>query len=677
MLLFLLSITVNKSNLYLETRLFNNSAYSDYIYITTDEGGILSFNPEDSSWATINSISGLPSNKTKEIFIRGDSVFVLLNGGIVILNKRLERINFQEINSLFFSDTSIYTIKINKDKVLLGSSRGIQWFNLKDFGALSKKVENKDYGFKVFEILPLDTCFLVGTNRGVYKISSNLNDTLLIKPLGETYSILVSHLGIWAGGSWGCKEILSDTGSFSEYTVRDIKEIDEKIYIGTNGGLYKWSGNIWEKIYGGDIRGFYKVSDSLALVVRGEGILFEGTSNFIYPPGISSNLVTDLTQTPDGKIYVVHKFSRSISVFDGKKWKIVNRRNNWNLPGGYLFNIESDSKGRIYLGLWYWFEKDDTSHIPVIFCWEPNKDTMPYPILPPLYGRTISGMLIDKNDNLWIGIIRKDGSYVLRMQRTNENSFDWRIYQDPEVKWKRVFAEGIEGIYCGNSPTDGGAGIHILKEDGRCIKIRGNLGSSTTSMTSDLIGNIWAGLENGLVYIVGESIERSYSTGKIDGLATDYKKGVWCYNSTTGLSYLSPNGSWESLPSELKNLEPFDLKDVISPLHILERNKLFICTYKGLYEFELNLNEKDLYKVDVYPNPFNASINEELHFSARNLGGKEILIYDLTGNKKGSYKVPQGENDFSIIIDLPSGLYIYLVVTNGEVIGRGKFVVVR
>ncbi len=653
--------------------LFNNTVYSDYIYMSTDNGGLVSFNPQDSSWNWINSFSGLPSNVTKDIYVRGDSVFVLSKGGITILNKEFTIMNSQNLNPILFTDTAPDCILLDKNKVILGGESGIQWFDLNRFGSLSS-VDKMDYDFRVFEISSLDTCYLLGTSRGIFKTNSNFEDTVKIDSSVETYTIFVSGNSIWAGGSWGCKEITGDSAVFTEDTVWTIGEIDGYIYVGSTIGLYRYNKS-WQKVHSGDVRGFAKIlpQNLRASIVRGQGLLFLGPWNYFYPPGLASNMVTDLTQTPDGKIYVSHKDTKKISVFEGNEWKILNERDQWNFSRGHLFNIESDSEGRIYFGLWYYHQ------IPLLYCWDTQNDTMPRPIDLPIPATTVTGMLVDSNDDLWVGLLRaSDGSnWVLKMRRVGGDSLEWSRYQDPGIIWKRVFAEGSAGVYCGNSPTDGGAGIHIMHDNGIFEEVAGNLGSSTISMCPDLKGNIWAGLEDRLVYITGNSVERTEISNRYEGLAVDFLGGLWCYNTMEGLSYLNPEGDWESLPLELRDVPSFSIEDVIYPLHFAKDRNLYVCTYNGLYEFDLDFGVPDSREVNVYPNPFNCEDNDNLFFSAEDLGGKSLLIYDIIGNMKGKYVIPSGSNVFQINIDLSSGLYLFFVTENGEVIYKGKFAVIR
>ncbi len=670
---------VNTSELHLRMDMFNNSIYSNNIYMTTDNGGLVSFNPEDSSWNWVNLLSGLPSNETKDLFIRGDSLLVLSKGGITILDENLNLINFQDFTPLFFvADTNPSCIYVHKNNVILGGENGLQWFNLRTFGNFSREVEHEDYNFKVFEILSLDTCYLLGTSRGVFRADTNFEDTVMIDASGETYTLFVSDSSIWAGGAWGCKEILSDTTIFSDDTVWTIGKIDEDIYIGSRAGLYKYNGDTLERIHGGDVRGFASVSPQnlRVSVIRRTGLRFQGSSRYIYPPGLGSNMVTDLVQTPDGKIYVSHKDTRRISFYDGNGWKVLNRGNNWGFPGGVMYNMESDSQGRIYFGFWYWYQ------VPILFCWDTQNDTMPQPIELPVSATTVTGMSVDSNDDLWIGLYRTasyvEGNWVVKMHWVNEDSFEWTIYQDPEMVWKRVFAEGRAGMYCGNSPSYGGVGIHILGNNAADIEaIRGNLGSSTVSMCADLKGNIWTGLEDRLIYISDNDVESVETMSKFEGLAVDFQGGLWCYNTLSGLRYLNPEGNWESLPEVLREVQPFSLNDVISPLHLTKNENLFVCTYNGLYEFNLDFNVPDSGEIKVYPNPFNYERHNTLNFSAEDLGGKNILIYDIIGSLKEEYNVPVGWTNFPIDVSLSSGLYLYFVTDEGKVIHKGKFVVVR
>lgn len=678
MFIFLLSITLNATELHLRMDTFTKSLYSGKIYLTTDNGGLVSFNPEDSSWNWVNAVSGLPSNNTKDLFVRNDSVFVLSGGGISILDKDFSFISSQNFNPLLFvADTNPVSIYINDDNVILGGKGSVQWFNLNHFGNIGRQVEYEDYNFNIFEILPLDTCYLFGTDRGLFKVDTNFQDTVLIDSTGETYSIFVSGNSMWIGGSWGCKEITGDSAVFSEDTVWTIGKINEDIYIGTKRGLYRYDGG-WNRIHGGDVRGFARVfpQDLRVSAVRGHGLLFEGPWNFLAPPGLASNMVADMVQTPDGKIYLSHKDTKKISVFDGDEWNILNGVNSWNFPGGDILNIESDSEGRIYFGFWYW------EQVPILYCWDTVNDTMPKPIQLPIDATTVTGMAVDSNDDLWVGLFRVpkygEGNWVLKMHRENGNSLEWTRYQNPGIVWKRVFAEGSEGMYCGNSPPEGGVGIHVLGEEENEIEsVTGSLGSGTISMCSDLNGNIWAGLEDKLIYISDVNVEKVESPNKFEGLAVDFQGGLWCYNSTEGMSYRNPEGIWQPLPQALTNLKTFPVKDIISHLHFTENNNLFVCTYNGLYEFELGFNQADSGKIKVYPNPFNYEKHNMLNFSARDLGGKEIFIYDIIGTMKGEYEVPEGNDILSIDVDLSSGLYMFFVTENDQVIHKGKFAVVR
>lgn len=683
MLLLLISLSIT-STLYLRTDKFTQLEYSDYLYITTDEGGLLSFEPEGNAWKNITIVSGLFSNTTKDVFIRNDSVWVLTLGGITLFNRELELRKSLKIDPFFFNDVNTNTIIVYDSLVILGGETGLQWFKVIDFDHLTRMVDNVDYGFAVFDILPLDTCYLLGTSKGIYKTYNFTNtDTVKIENLNNTYTFSVIGSSIWAGGSWGCKDVTADSANFSLHTVWQIAVIDSSVYIATSGGLYKYENGEWRRLSSGDVRGVCKTGhyDSPAFIVRGEGIAIVDTIDFIRPPGLASNKVCDLTQTPDGTIFISHRDTRRITKFDGEEWEILNRNNEWGIQGGILYNIESNSKGRVYIGSWYWIEA------PVLYQWVPDKDSLAVPIVLPVNATTICGMMVDKRDDVWIGAFNRftEDDWILKMHSVEgeEDSLEWVVYTDPSFRWVRVFAEGIDAIYGGNSPTSGGAGIHIIYRDGLVSNVTGGLGSSTLSMVSDLKGDIWAGLENSLVYIYGDEVIEVFNTSNsgllsdnVDGITFDFQGGMWCYHSGEGLSYRDPEDNWFSY----RGFSSVDADDITYPLHFTLDHHLFVGTYEGLYELDIDFNiPRDSLEypgTNVYPNPFNANEHNYLYFSSGALDGKTIYIYDVYGKLKEEYRVT---GDYLRIenIDLTSGLYFYIVKGEEGVVDKGRFVVVR
>ena len=295
-------------------------------------------------------------------------------------------------------------------------------------------------------------------------------------------------------------------------------------------------------------------------------------------------------------------------------------------------------------------------------------------------------MLVDSNDDLWIGAFTDPiEDWILRMHRVEgeEDSLEWTIYTDPSFKWVRVFAEGIDAIYGGNSPTSGWAGIHIIYPDGSVSNVKGGLGSSTLSMASDIKGDIWAGLENSLVYISGDEKIEDFNTSNsgllsdnVDGITFDFQGGMWCYHSGEGLSYRDPEDNWFSY----RGFSSVDADDITYPLHFTFDHHLFVGTYEGLYELDIDFNiPRDSLEypgTNVYPNPFNANEHNYLYFSSGVLDGKTIYIYDVYGKLKEEYRVT---GDYLRIenVDLTSGLYFYIVKGEEGVLDKGRFVVVR
>jgi len=123
-----------------------------------------------------------------------------------------------------------------------------------------------------------------------------------------------------------------------------------------------------------------------------------------------------------------------------------------------------------------------------------------------------------------------------------------------------------------------------------------------------------------------------------------------------------------------------DADDITYPLYFSSDNKLYIGTYEGLYELDIDFNipedSLEYPGTNVYPNPFDASKHDYLYFSSGELDGKMIYIYDVYGRLEAEYIVT-GDYLRVEVNDLKSGLYLYVVKGEDKVIDRGRFVIVR
>jgi uncharacterized delta-60 repeat protein len=87
--------------------------------------------------------------------------------------------------------------------------------------------------------------------------------------------------------------------------------------------------------------------------------------------------------------------------------------------------------------------------------------------------------------------------------------------------------------------------------------------------------------------------------------------------------------------------------------------------------FEVNnvgIDEKDLYAIRVYPNPF----SDNLHISIEKDEPAEIILYDLTSR----IVIDQGfmKSVFLETQQLPKGLYFYEILNKSGVLGKGKVI---
>lgn len=675
-ILLLVSISFSKT-LYLNTNNCTSIEYEKRIYINTVDGGLISYEPSESTWIFKNSVNGLNSNTSKKVEVHNDSIWVLSSGGLSIFNDSLNLLLKMNFNPLLFNDTLPETFTVNDSLVILGGETGLQWFEKSQIENLNQ-VLHKDHDFHINTILNSDTCIFLGTLDGIFK-TKNLTDTVRLSSR-STFTMEMIDGDLWAGGYWGCKNITEDTSRLSNVRVRSIDEIDDELYASTDSGLYKYD-SVWSRINSEKIYGICKPENygSIFYINRETGFVSITLSDTIDIPGINSNECWDLTQTPDGNLYAIHRYDYGISRFDGEYWQTLNQNNEWGFYGR-LNKIESDSRGVIYFGLWYWYQVD------IVFKWNPDKDSMPVPVDLPVDPSTIGTMLVDSDDNLWISAFSGDNDWILKMERVENgtDSLEWTIYTSPSIRWVRVFTEMNNTVYGGNSPPVGGAGIHIFTPEGDVEEVLGNLGSSTVSMAADIDGSVWAGLENNLVHIENNEVSEAYDisnsellSNQVDDIIFDFQGGMWCYHSGKGLSYRSPDGSnWENIPG----FSSIVANDVPEVMHFTSDNKLIICTYNGIYKLDIDFNipdnqEDEYTRTNVYPNPINLNKNSYLFFASADLEGKKVMIFNVYGKLEAEYVTD--EQVLRIAPDLKSGLYIYVVKDGNEVLDKGRFTVIR
>lgn len=103
---------------------------------------------------------------------------------------------------------------------------------------------------------------------------------------------------------------------------------------------------------------------------------------------------------------------------------------------------------------------------------------------------------------------------------------------------------------------------------------------------------------------------------------------------------------------------------------------------------ELAIESKILGTPLFYPNPFSISSGAELGYKLSKNMDLEVRMYDIRANEifrktfvSGTYGGISGYNkvffDLSTLgrYELPSGIYFFVLINNGKVLGRGKFAV--
>ena len=77
----------------------------------------------------------------------------------------------------------------------------------------------------------------------------------------------------------------------------------------------------------------------------------------------------------------------------------------------------------------------------------------------------------------------------------------------------------------------------------------------------------------------------------------------------------------------------------------------------------------------VYPNPVTNNANIDYTINSANA---ELRIYSVTGKEMAVYTLNTNENHFTFSTnEFNNGVYIYQIISNGEVISYNKFIIIK
>ncbi|MDS1139494.1 two-component regulator propeller domain-containing protein [Pusillimonas sp. SM2304] len=383
----------------------------------------------------------------------------------------------------------------------------------------------------------------LGTNDTLYRFDG-LRFVRYTSPDNQTLGI-VSALqaeddGLWVGLRKGGVSFITEAG-ITNYSANDglprgvvygiAKDRNDAVWIAANDGLARFDGETWQRIgsnwnFPGQHAHAVFLDRIGTLWAANEERLFylpSGARKFI-DAGIAVDRVSQITQAPDGSIWLAERYGGVLRRFVLKDKATVTLRTVVDGANGLLF----DSNGALWVstsssGIRYMAPSDDDLHAALGKAKE-------YSVQDGLSAETVRSMLEDAEGNIWVGtsagldrfrpsdIVQApfpkhalnfalaagaDGSVlaatsnlpVMRLSKLGLVHLDvpapiHSAFSDPEGK---VWLAGTNGIWrVQNDKTERVASLPIDDEPDSAVR----------AMTLDRAGNLWVSINRAGLFVL-------------------------------------------------------------------------------------------------------------------------------------------------------------------------------
>ncbi len=673
-----------------------------YIYAGTN-GGLLVFSPEEEKFINkYTHLDGLPHNIINSLVIDDKKrIWIGTENGLAIYKDKtitsypIEKIPYQKITALAaegntvavgtplgiyviktkenFKEDVVYFIKenlssreivsmvIHNDSLWVGTDKGVILIKIdtkpeiiKDFHTSPVDTMINDmlvYNDTIFILTPKALCFFNGNNFEIIS-SLILGDTNNPWTLGKMLRVDDSTFYIGSSQAtisirYGDSVVLRTFFAFYSPEKNPVKNLQP--YLKTSHGIWF---------------GWFKWGDNKYTGVEYADLFLKGDKKKMYNfPCIPSNGLNRSCVTPDAGIWtancidigkiIAHGLGHYVS---NSFWERYNPSYD-SLIGSSIWQIEVDSKGRLYLGH-RWTKRglvrfDPTKNEIKSYSWETGIPNIIYAIAR------------DKYDRIW----------VYRWGVTEIDVFDTSFTLIAKIPWKYGFTHRIvcddTSMWAG---TDEGI-IHYTPSDfeknltfGTYEKWDDSRGLPTKEITCIAVGKdgkIWGASKEGgfLLNPITEEVNKIISSN-ISWIDVDKEGRVYFLERYNGLSIYDPfTKKWSYYHKNNSKIVPAD-----EYLHVYTDtlfNRVLISTAGwGLSVMKLSapeFNSPD--SITIYPNPFYKSqkriIIQPLPSNAK------VYIYSISGKLVRKFeKISPDYKKVEWFVDsLSPGIYIVIVIT--------------
>ncbi len=694
--------------------------HQDAVWAGTS-GGVLRYDQQTQTYTRFTRRDGLPGNLILSLAVDANGHLWFGTHSQGLSRYRPEKNDFDP-PFLDFQNLRINALEPHGDILYVGSERGVSAFIIskeevketyRRLGSLAKDTE-------VTSIEVFAGLLWAGTVNGLVWADldqPNLQDPssweaeLIIR--GEVRDMLVYQDTLFVAASDGLWRV---------HPALDRPEIDYSTTSSVALGLFEGSivagaadgvlsqrqGNRWQPLSASDISSTADLSDTDGplWVASASGLRVLGTDSPTPPREPRANFFFDMTQTPNGHLWVASVPKDNLPAFglyefDGEGWTTYNRRA--NLSSNKVSAVETDAEGLLWVGNWgVGIDVRDASgrwqHLN-------TKNS----VLEGIQGDTfaaISDIDRDANGLMWIanvqnGLVVMDGWPPQRATLNSQLDFGMSAGRDmtkiaigpDDLKWVGTASDGFFLF------DDGGTSFETGDEIGLAFDT-----ATYPSLTSDTVndihvdrsGRVWVATNNGLNAVRGEysrpdahftveswkvyNADNGLPNTAVTSLAEDDWGRIWI-GTEGGLARIDTEGQVEFALDTSDGL----VNNRVNSLYFdRENDALWIGTLDGMSRLQLGASGAAAGpQAYAYPNPFHIGVRgASLTFADLPLGaGVRIftaageLIRQLDGAAGEGAVTWNGQSAAGFLVG--SGIYYFVAQAETGNAVRGKFAVIN
>ncbi len=640
------------------------------LWLGTEEGHINVYDPNTASIERMLDIynSGKSKKQINNIFVKGDSVIVSADFGIVVISASKFSLldSYLKLGAFTAESKVINAFKSNLFYVCTENGIAIQkpdavnltapdsWENYKTISQIAAESVNK--------IIQYNSQIYCASSNGIYQFQNK---------------------------SW-------QKVSLNGFNILDLSVNSNGMYAITQNTLYSIVNNTATKIYENNNVTFNSItaSQNQTYYISTSGGLIELKNNIAknyFPNGPESNSFMSLAVDQSGKLWVAtgkDKTGIGFLEYNGSSWKTYNKQTFSNLNSNAIYNVSVGSDTTLFLGTWgngaTLYKKGNFQAFT-----KQNSGMTGIPSSNDFI--VITDIKEDSKGNVWfmnawsatlqpLSVLTKDKKWYhfpFTSVQISSAFFDKMVIDNYDTKWFFPPILGNKGLYYFNEKNT----FENSSDDiqGYITENDGLISNDITSLAVDKRGYLWIGTSAGVSVITDPSkpkvidkftMGRAVRSIAVTCIAIDPIDQKWI--GTKNGVFVIPADGYNKLIEYNTSNSPLPSNDIKSIAFEPKSGTAYIGTDYGLAAISTSFIQPKTEFADlfIYPHPF--IIKSDLNNSVTIDGlikSSLVKIYDITGKLIAEITPPGGRLAFWDGKDINGNLVasgVYIIVAHDQ-----------